>query len=197
MAEAKKRNIRVIMDCVTNHTSDQNQWFLESRSSRDQSQARLVHLARRQRARASRRTTGSRGLATPPGLTIQKTGQYYYHYFYVQQPDLNWRNPEVRKAMYDVLRFWLDKGVAGFRIDAVSRLFEDPKLHDDPILPGNNAFGDPNIQHKYTDDLPEVHDVLREIRKLVDSYPGNPVLISEADEPNIQELVKDVRPEQR
>src|SRR5205823_2112926 len=72
----------------------------------------------------------------------QKTGQWYYHYFYVQQPDLNWRNPEVRTAMYDLMRFWLDRGAAGFRIDAVSRLFEDPNLHDDPILPGKNAFGD-------------------------------------------------------
>ncbi len=119
-----------------------------------------------------------------------KTKQYYYHYFYVQQPDLNWRNPEVRKAMYDAMRFWLDKGVAGFRIDAISRLFEDPNLHDDPIQPGTNAFGDPNIEHKYTDNLPEVHDVLKELRKLVDSYPGNPVLLSEADEPNIEELSK-------
>jgi alpha-glucosidase len=108
----------------------------------------------------------------------------------VQQPDLNWRNPEVRKAMYGVLRFWLDRGAAGFRVDAVSRLFEDPNLHDDPILPGKNAFGDPNIQHKYTDDLPEVHDVLREMRALVDSYPGNPVVISEADEPTIHDLDK-------
>ena len=64
------------------------------------------------------------------------TEQYYYHYFYTQQPDLNWRNPEVRKAMYDVMRFWLDKGVSGFRMDAVSRLFEDPEMHDDPYLPG-------------------------------------------------------------
>ena len=92
--------------------------------------------------------------------------------------------------MYGVMRFWLDKGVAGFRIDAISRLFEDPDLHDDPILPGTNAFGDPNIEHKYTDNLLEVHDVLRELRTLVDSYPGHPVLLSEADEPNITELSK-------
>jgi alpha-glucosidase len=92
--------------------------------------------------------------------------------------------------MYDAMRFWLDRGVAGFRLDAVSRLFEDPKLRDDPILPGKNAYGDPNILHKYTDNFPEVHDILREMRKLVDGYPGNPVLISEADEPNIAELTK-------
>jgi alpha-glucosidase len=92
--------------------------------------------------------------------------------------------------MYDVMRFWLNRGAAGFRIDAVSRLFEDPDLHDDPILPGRNAYGDPNIEHKYTDNLPEVHDILKEFRKVVDSYPGDPVLISEADQPNISELAK-------
>ena len=189
MSEAKKRNIRIIMDYVANHTSDQNAWFKESRSSRTNLK-RDWYIWR-----------DGKGPGKPPNnwqswfghsaWTYDKTtGQWYYHYFYVQQPDLNWRNPEVRKAMYDVLRFWLDRGAAGFRIDAVSRLFEDPNLHDDPILPGKNAFGDPNIQHKYTDNLPEVHDVLREMRNLVDSYPGNPVLISEADEPNIQDLDK-------
>lgn len=189
VAEAKKRNIRVIMDLVPNHTSDQHSWFKESRSSRTNPK-RGWYIWR-----------DGKGPGDPPNnwqswfghlaWTLDPTtNQYYYHHFYVQQPDLNWRNPEVRKAMYDVMRFWLDRGVAGFRLDAVSRLFEDPNLHDDPILPGTNAYGDPNIQHKYTDNLPEVHEVLREMRKLVDEYPGNPVLISEADEPNIAELTK-------
>ena len=188
-SEAKKRNIRIIMDYVPNHTSNQHPWFLESRSSRTNPK-RDWYIWR-----------DGKGPGTPPNnweswfghsawTFDAKTGQWYYHYFYVQQPDLNWRNPEVRKAMYDVLRFWLDRGAAGFRMDAVSRLFEDPNLHDDPILPGKNAYGDPNIKHKYTDDLPEVHDVLREIRKLVDSYPGDSVLISEADEPSIHDLLK-------
>jgi len=189
MAEAKKRNIRVIMDWVPNHTSDQNQWFLESRSSRTNPK-RDWYIWRDGKGQGKPPNNWQSWFGHSAWTYDQKTGQWYYHYFYVQQPDLNWRNPEVRKAMYDVLRFWLDKGAAGFRMDAVSRLFEDPTLHDDPILPGRNAFGDPNIQHKYTDDLPEVHDVLREIRKLVDGYPGSPVLISEADEPTIQDLVK-------
>src|SRR5260370_11234663 len=76
------------------------------------------------------------------------TNQFYYHHFYTEQPDLNWRNPQVRKAMYDAMRFWLDRGVAGVRIDAGSRLFEDPKLHDDPILPGKNPQCEPNIAPK-------------------------------------------------
>lgn len=189
MSEAKRRNIRVIMDWVPNHTSDQNQWFLESRSSRTNPK-RDWYIWRDGKGPGKPPNNWQSWFGHSAWTYDQKTGQYYYHYFYVQQPDLNWRNPEVRKAMYDVLRFWLNKGAAGFRMDAVSRLFEDPKLHDDPILPGKNAFGDPNIQHKYTDDLPEVHDVLKEIRALADTYPGNPVLISEADEPTIQDLVK-------
>ena len=189
MSEAKKRNIRIIMDYVANHTSDQNPWFLESRSSRNNPK-RDWYIWRDGKGPGKPPNNWQSWFGHSAWTYDQKTGQWYYHYFYVQQPDLNWRNPEVRKAMYDVMRFWLDRGAAGFRMDAVSRLFEDPNLHDDPILPGKNAFGDPNIQHKYTDDLPEVHDVLREMRSLVDSYPGNPVLISEADEPNIQDLDK-------
>ena len=103
---------------------------------------------------------------------------------------MNWRNPEVHKAMEGVLEFWMKHGVAGFRIDAVSRLFEDPALHDDPYLPGYNVYGDRNIEHKYTDNYPEVNDVLKELRSVVDRYPGDPVLITEADEPNVEELTK-------
>lgn len=193
VAAAKQRHIRVIMDYVINHTSDQNPWFLESRSSKDNPKRDwyMWHDAK----------IGPDGKRHPPNnwqswfggsawTWDEKTQQYYYHYFYKQQPDLNWRNPQVRKAMYDVLRFWMDKGVAGFRIDAVSRLFEDPELRDDPYLPGRNAYGDRNIQHKYTDDLPEVHDVLRELRNVVNAYPGDPVLVTEADEPNIAQLTK-------
>jgi len=189
MSEAKKRNIRIIMDYVANHTSDQNPWFKESRSSRTNPK-RDWYIWRDGKGPGKPPNNWQSWFGHSAWTYDKETGQWYYHYFYVQQPDLNWRNPEVRKAMYDVMRFWLDRGAAGFRIDAVSRLFEDPKLHDDPILPGKNAFGDPNIQHKYTDNLPEVHDVLRDMRSLVDDYPGNPVLISEADEPNIQELDK-------
>jgi alpha-glucosidase len=189
VAEAKKRDIRVIMDLVPNHTSDQNPWFKESRSSRTNPK-RDWYIWRDGKAPGVPPNNWQSWFGHSAWTLDPTTNQYYYHYFYTQQPDLNWRNPEVRKAMYDAMRFWLDRGVAGFRVDAVSRLFEDPNLHDDPILPGTNAYGDPKIVHKYTDDLPEVHDVLREMRKVVDSYPGNPVLISEADEPNITQLSK-------
>jgi alpha-glucosidase len=199
VAEAKTRGIRVIMDYVINHTSDQNAWFKESRSSRDNPK-RDWYIWRDGKMGPDGKP-GPDGRPYPPNnwqswfghsawTWDETTKQYYYHYFYTQQPDLNWHNPEVRKAMYGVLQFWMKHGVAGFRIDAVSRLFEDPEMRDDPYLPGYNAYGDRNIQHKYTDDLPEVHDVLREVRSIVDAFPGDPVLVTEADEPNITELTK-------
>ncbi len=194
VAEARKRDIRVIMDYVINHTSDQHPWFKESRSSR-QNPKRDWYVWR----------DGKGETATDKGQPPNNwqswfghsawqwddtTRQYYYHYFYVQQPDLNWRNPEVHKAMMGVLDFWMRRGVAGFRIDAVSRLFEDPQMRDDPYLPGINVYGDRNIKHKYTDDLPEVHDVLKEVRQVVNKYPGDPVLVTEADEPNVEALTR-------
>ena len=209
MAQAKLHHVRVIMDYVPNHTSDQNAWFLQSRSSRtnpkrnwyiwnDGIPADSPNLVALQ---LKNQHIGLHGPVVPPnnwqswfgGSAWQwddTTKSFYYHYFYVQQPDLNWRNPDVQTAMLNVLRFWMDKGVSGFRIDAVSRLFEDPALRNDPNLPGTNAFGDPNIQHKYTDDLPEVHDMLRAMRAVVNAYPGDPVLIAEADEPTIADLSK-------
>jgi alpha-glucosidase len=189
VAEAKKRGIRVIMDLVPNHTSDQHPWFKESRSSRDNPK-RDWYIWRDGKPNGQPPNNWQSWFGHSAWTLDPKTNQYYYHHFYVQQPDLNWRNSEVRTAMYDVMRFWLNHGVSGFRLDAVSRLFEDPNLHDDPIVAGKNAYGDPNIVHKYTDNLPEVHEVLREMRKVVDEYPGNPVLLSEADEPNITELTK-------
>jgi alpha-glucosidase len=189
VAEAKKRDIRVIMDYVINHTSDQSEWFKESRSSRTNPK-RDWYIWRDGKGPGQPPNNWQSWFGHSAWTYDAKTGQYYYHYFYPQQPDLNWRNPEVHKAMDGVLDFWMKRGVSGFRIDAVSRLFEDPNLHDDPYLPGFNAYGDRNIEHKYTDNLPEVHDVLKEVRRVMDKYPGDPVLITEADEPNITELTK-------
>lgn len=189
VAEAKKHNIRVIMDYVINHTSDQSAWFKESRSSRTNPK-RDWYIWRDGKAPGQPPNNWESWFGHSAWTYDTKTDQWFYHYFYPQQPDLNWRNPEVHKAMEDVLRFWMNKGVAGFRIDAVSRLFEDPALHDDPYLPGYNVYGDRNIEHKYTDNYPEVHDVLKELNQVVSKYPGDPVLITEADEPNVTELTK-------
>ncbi len=187
VAEAKKRNIKIVMDFVVNHTSDKHPWFEASRSSKTDPK-RDWYIWR----------DGKPG-GLPPNNWVSifghsawtldpKTNQYYYHFFYVQQPDLNWRNPEVRKAMMDVARFWLNRGVGGFRLDAVGCLFEDPELHDNPVLPGKNNFGDPNTENKYNDHYPEVHDVMRDLRHVLDSYKDNPVLIGETSGPNVASL---------
>jgi len=194
VAEANKRGIRILMDYVINHTSDQHLWFKESRSSRDNPKRDWYVWRDGKRETATDKGQPPNNWQSWFGHSAwqwdEKTRQYYYHYFYVQQPDLNWRNPEVHKAMDGVLDFWMQKGVAGFRIDAVSRLFEDPQMRDDPYLPGHNVYGDRNIRHKYTDDLPEVHDVLKEVRQVVSKYPGDPVLVTEADEPNVAALTR-------
>jgi len=189
VAEAKKRDIGIIMDMVMNHTSDKHPWFIESKSSRTNPK-RDWYIWR-----------DGKGPGVPPnnwesvfGHTAWKydpsTNQWYYHKFYAEQPDLNWRNPDVEKAMFAAVRFWLDRGVAGFRLDAIPTLFEDPQLRDEPAVGGTNAYGDPILADNYTDNLPEVHDVMRRLRRLVSSYPGNRVLIGETYLPNIQELDK-------
>ena len=188
VAEAAKRHIRLIADLVVNHTSDRHPWFLESRSSRNNPKANWYVWR-----------DGKPG-GQPPNNWISifghsawqydaARGQFYYHAFYKEQPDLNWRNPDVRKAMYDTMRFWMKRGVAGFRLDAVLQLFEDPQLHDGTVRPGRAPNGDPIVTREYTDNLPEVHDVLREMRKVTDEFPGR-ILIGETYVPTIQELAK-------
>src|SRR5271170_536298 len=194
VAEAKKRNIRIIMDMVMNHTSDKHKWFIESESSKTNPK-RDWYVWR------DGKGVGADGKPLPPNNWVSlfggsaweydaKTKQFYYHEFYKQQPDLNWRNPAVEKAMFDSVRFWLDRGVAGFRLDAIPTLFEDLQLRDEPATGGTNAQGDPNLSDIYTNNLPEVHDVVRRLRTLIDSYPGNRVLIGETYLPNVQELDK-------
>lgn len=183
--EARQRNIRVILDLVVNHTSDQHKWFLDSRSSKT-SRHRDWYIWR----------DGKRP-GQPPnnwlstfGLSAWKfdptTNQYYYHYFYPEQPDLNWRNPAVENAMLDVTRFWYKRGVAGFRLDAVDTLYEDPALKDNPVLPGTDKFGRPNTLEKYNKKLPEVHDAMRKLRTTADEFGA--VLIGETWTTDVSEL---------
>jgi alpha-glucosidase len=186
-AEGKKQNIRIIMDYVINHTSDKHKWFIASKSS-TKSPYRNWYVWR-----------DGKGPNQPPNNWISEfggsawkfdptTGQYYYHYFYAEQPDLNWNNPAVEKAMFDVTRWWYKRGVAGFRLDAVDTLFEDPDLRDNPVLPGKNKFGDPNTQEIYNKKLPGVHEVLQNLRKVADE--NDAVLIGETWTKNIDELKK-------
>lgn len=183
--DAKKHDIRIIMDFVLNHTSPQHKWFLDSESSRT-SAHRDWYIWRDGKAPGVPPNNWISGFGGSAWQFDPKTGQYYYHYFAVGQPDLNWRNPAVEKAMFDVTRFWYKHGVSGFRLDAVDLLFEDPSLHDNPVLEGKNEFGDPNMQNKYNDKLPEVHTELKKLRKVADE--NNAVLIGETYTSNREEL---------
>ncbi len=183
--ESRKHNIRIILDYVINHTSDQHKWFLESKSSKASPYRNwyiwLDGKTANQPPNNWLSTFGGSAWKLDP-----KTGQYYYHYFYPEQPDLNWRNPAVEKAMFDVTRWWYKRGVSGFRLDAVDTLFEDPDLRDNPTFPGTNKYGDPNMEDKYNKKLPEVHDVLTNLRTVANEY--NAVLIGETWTRNFDEL---------
>ena len=183
--DAKQRGIRIIMDFVMNHTSDQHPWFINSRSSRTAAK-RDWYIWRDGRAPGQPPNNWESTFGGSAWQWDPQTQQYYYHFFYAQQPDLNWRNPAVEKAMFDVPRFWFKRGVAGFRLDAVDTLFEDPKLRDNPTLPGKNAYGLPNMVNQYNTKLPGLHDVLRQLRQVADQ--NDAVLIGETWTKDISEL---------
>jgi alpha-glucosidase len=168
VAAAHQRGIRVVLDLVLNHTSDQHAWFVQSRKSRD-NPYRDWYLWADPAARGGppnnwESVFGGKGWELDPA-----TGQYYFHMFYKQQPDLNWRNPAVRQAMLDVFRFWLERGVDGFRLDVFNVYFKDAQLRSNPPRLGLRGFD--RQQHVYDVDQPEMESLLAEIRALVDTYP--------------------------
>jgi alpha-glucosidase len=175
------RDIRLLLDFVPNHTSELHPWFVESRSSRENPKRDWYVWV----------DPGPDG--GPPNNWLSRfggsawewdaaTGQYYYHAFLKEQPDLNWRNPAVPAAMGDALRFWLRRGVDGFRIDAAAVLAEDALLRDDPPDPEANEHTPPpdRLKRVYTDSRPEVLDWLAELRAVVDEFPDR-VLLGEVD----------------
>ena len=182
---SKQRNIRIIMDYVINHTSDQHKWFLDSKSSKT-AEHRDWYIWRDGKGPGKPPNNWESTFGHSAWKLDPKTNQYYYHYFYAEQPDLNWRNPAVEKAMFDMARWWYDRGVSGFRLDAVDTMFEVEDLRDNPILPGKNKFGDPNMDDKYNKKLPEMHQALQRLRKVSDEHDA--VLIGETWTSNIDEL---------
>ncbi len=170
--EAHRRNIRVILDLVPNHTSSEHPWFLESRSSRH-SAKRDWYIWRDPAADGGPPNNWVSSFGGPAWTFDPATAQYYLHSFLPEQPDLNWRNPQVREAMREVLRFWLERGVDGFRIDVVHKMVKDASLRDNPKPPPEQEhpvyhFG--GQIHAYDEDQPEVHEILRDWRALLDSY---------------------------
>src|SRR5579884_4074021 len=173
VAEAKKRDIRIINDMVLNHTSDKDPWFIESASSRNNPKADWYIWADG-KPNGQPPNNWQSDFGGSAWQYVKARNQYYYHEFYKEQPDLNWRNPAVKNAMFDICRFWMKKGVMGFRLDAITSLFEDVALKDEPYLTGPeaglNEYGEKKLRHIYTDNLPEVHDILRQLRQVVNEY---------------------------
>ena len=192
VAEGRRHRIRVILDLVLNHTSALHPWFRASAASRTNPYADWYvwsdGVVARGALSSAQRANVHDGRAPPNNWTSSlgesswtwapSRRQFYYHRFDASQPDLNWRNPAVEAAMVKVMRFWLDRGVAGFRLDAVTSLLEDRALNDEP------RSGD----RVRTDSLPETQAVIRRLRAVTDSYPGERVLIGETYAPNVAAL---------
>ncbi|MGB9640183.1 MAG: alpha-amylase family glycosyl hydrolase [Anaerolineales bacterium] len=161
--QAHRRNLRVILDLVLNHTSNEHAWFLESRQNRSNPKADW-YIWQDGIPNNWQSVFGGRAWT----FDTQR-GQYYYHMFLAEQPDVNWRNPEVRKAQLDVARFWLDRGVDGFRLDVFNVYFKDEKLRSNPATLGLRAFD--RQRHIYDTDQPEMIPLLQELRAILDRYP--------------------------
>ncbi len=165
--DAKRRDIHIILDLVLNHTSEQHPWFIESKKSRDNP---YHHWYIWQNPKPDggppnnwQAIFGGSGWEFTPDLD-----QYYYHMFYKEQPDLNWRNPEVRQEMLDIFSFWLEKGVSGFRLDVFNAYFKDASLRDNPTKFGVRAFD--RQDHIYDASQPEMIPLLHDIREIIDQY---------------------------
>ncbi|MCL6698045.1 alpha-amylase family glycosyl hydrolase [Sphingomonas sp. NSE70-1] len=189
LAATHRRGLKLLLDLVPNHSSDRHAWFIESRSSRDNPKRDWYIW----------RDPGPDG--GPPNNWIsdfggsswewdETTGQYYLHAFLKEQPDLNWRNPEVRAAMLDVMRFWFDRGVDGFRIDVLWHMVKAEDLRDNPPNPDYRpGMGDMNrVLQLHSTDQPEVHEIAAEMRSLADQF-GERLLVGEIYLP-VERLVR-------
>jgi alpha-glucosidase len=196
LKEAHKREIHIVLDMVLNHTSDQHAWFQESRSSNNNPK-RDWYIWKKGKGNAPPNnwysTFGGSAWELDP-----ITKEYYYHFFFKEQPDLNWSNSEVNQAMFDVLRYWLDMGVDGFRLDAIGTIFEDPRYLDHQAPFNVEEYykicrsADTEEKRKalpaqweemfhFQHDQPGIHELMRELRRLTDEYKDR-VLIGETDD---------------
>ncbi|WP_328347679.1 alpha-amylase family glycosyl hydrolase [Streptomyces violaceus] len=178
LEEAHRRNLRVLVDFVPNHTSSDHPWFRESAEGRD-STRRDWYVWRDPGPGSGPPNNWLSVFGGGPAWTFdERSGQYYLHSFLPSMPDLNWRNPEVEHAMFDVVRYWLDLGVDGFRIDCAHFLMKDPQLRDNPpAVPGTLAMHRPygaydEQDHVHDKGHEDVHGIYRRLRVLLDSYGG-------------------------
>jgi oligo-1,6-glucosidase len=178
VAALHERGMRLILDLVVNHTSDEHPWFVESRSSRD-SPKRDWYWWRPPRAGRTAGTPGAeptnwRSFFSTPAWTLDETtGEYYLHLFSRRQPDLNWENPQVRQAVYAMMRWWLDRGVDGFRMDVINMISKDARLPDGWAPPGETlGYG---VEHVLNG--PRIHEFLQEMHREVVAGRASPLLL--------------------
>lgn len=178
LAETHRRGLKLLLDLVPNHTSELHPWFLESRRFRH-SPKRDWYVWRDPAPGGGPPNNWLSVFGGPAWTLDPGTGQYYLHQFLREQPDLNYRNPAVLEAMLGVMRFWLDRGVDGFRVDVINRIVEDALFRDEPPDPNWDGV-DPfySLAHIHTGNQPETHEVLRQMRVLVDRYPDR-VMVGE------------------
>jgi alpha-glucosidase len=192
IAEAHEQGLRFIIDLVPNHTSSEHAWFAEALASPPGSPARDRYFFSDEPPNSWRSVFGGSAWAR----TDEPDGQYYLHLFDVSQPDLNWGNPDVRAEFESVLRFWLDRGVDGFRVDVAHGLIKDKDLADwhypSAILGGLGHEGPPPPMW----DQEGVHDIYRQWRSVLDAYPGDRVLVAEAWVQPVERLARYVRPDE-
>jgi alpha-glucosidase len=194
--EAHQRNIKIVLDMVFNHTSDQHAWFIESKSSKDNPK-RDWYIWKK----GNGKNPPNNWYSTFGGSAWEYdayTDECYYHFFFKEQPDLNWRNPQVKEAMWNEVRFWLDMGVDGFRLDAIGTIFEDPRMPnqnagftlEDLFIRNRKAKTDEERAQipayweelfHYQHDQPGIHELMKELRQVVDEYDDR-VLIGETDD---------------
>lgn len=171
LSEVHKRELKLILDFVPNHSSDEHPWFLESKKSKNNPKRDWYIW----------KDPGPEGGPPNNWLSVfggsgwefdENTGQYYYHAFLKEQPDLNWRNPEVQEAMLQAMRFWLDKGVDGFRVDVMWHMIKDDQFRDNPPNPHYTEDQSPYDKQipAYSTDQPEVHEIVTKMRQVVDEY---------------------------
>jgi alpha-glucosidase len=169
--EVHKRGMKLILDLVPNHTSDQHPWFIESRSSKH-NQKRNWYIWKDAGPDGSAPNNWLAAFGGSAWEWDEKTQQYYYHAFLKEQPDLNWRNPEVQQAMLKSMKFWLERGVDGFRVDVMWHMIKDDQFRDNPVNPDylqHMATYD-QVLPVYSTDQPEVHKIVRMMRHLLDEY---------------------------
>ena len=192
IAQSRGRGIRIMLDLVANHTSSEHPWFVDARSSVD-SPYRDYYVWGSAKADGSAPNNWIDDTGDPAWTWDEATGQFYMHNFLPEQPDLNWWNPAVHAEFDDIMDFWFDRGIAGFRIDVANGLYKDARLRDNPAHEGAYIYGTEvqgryGLQHVYNFNRPEVHDVYRNWRQRAERREETPLLLGETWVARVDEL---------